>query len=100
MSAVKYIRYWNSVKIVRHDSGLRIQSDYFYKNNPKIVFKPENSNFIQAKRNLEGNIKRLKKKGKSALKTFVDEVQKKIELGTLVECSPEEWTFIKSNPTA
>ena len=42
---VKYIRYWNSIKIVRHDSGLRIQSDYFYKNDPKIVFKPENSNF-------------------------------------------------------
>ena len=95
---IKYIQYWNSIKIVRHDSGLGIQSDYFYKDDPKIVFKPENTNFIQAKRNLEGNIKRLKKKGKNALKTVVDEVNKKIDLGTLAECTPEEWTFIKSNP--
>ena len=32
------------------------------------------------------------------MKTFVDEVNKKIDLGTLVECISEERTFIKSNP--
>ena len=38
---IKYIQYWNSIKIDRHDSWLRIQSDYFYKNDQKIVFKPD-----------------------------------------------------------
>ena len=32
--------------------------------------------------------------GKNALKTFVDEVNKKTELGTLVDSTPEEWGLL------
>ena len=51
------MKYWNSIKIVNHPSGLRVQSDYFYKHDPAQVFAPANTNFQQAKDNLDGNIK-------------------------------------------
>ena len=94
---IKYMKYWNSIKIVNHPSGLRVQSDYFYKHDPAQVFAPANTNFQQAKDNLDGNIKRMRKKPQ-VLKEFITQVEKKIELKTLTVMTQDEWDFVRTKP--
>ena len=63
-----------------------------------MTFEPENSNFDQALANLNQVTRSLQKKGKGALDTLKEEVEKKVALGTLIPVSDEEWNEIKQHP--
>ena len=50
---------------------------------------------MDAKKNIDNNIKKLKKKGK--LSDLIDDVNTKIRLGTLTPVSDQEFEWIKEN---
>ena len=72
-----FLKTWQSIQVVRKDGELRVEADISYKNDPLQTFEPENSNFDQALANLRQVIRGLQKKGKAALDTLKDEVEKK-----------------------
>ena len=69
---LRYLECWRSTKLVEKDGEIRCQVDFLYQNDPKIIFQKENSNFMDAKKNIDNNIKKLKKKGK--LTDLIDDV--------------------------
>ena len=92
---LKYLECWRSTKLIEKDGEIRCQVDFLYQNDPKIIFKKENSNYDDAKRNIDNNIKKLKKKGK--LEELIIDVDKKIELGTLTAVTEKEYKWILDN---
>ena len=92
---LKYLKCWRDTKLVQHEGTIRCQVDFLYNTDPKETFKKENSNFIEAKRNIDANINKLKKKGK--LQDLITDVEKKIELGTLIAMSDLEYSWVVDN---
>ena len=66
----------------------RIMIKYIYQNDPNIKFHPQNLNFKHAIAMTNSVIKNLKKKNQ--LNMFKEEIEKKIQLGTLEKLIKEE----------
>ena len=92
---LRYLECWRSTKLVEKDGELRCQVDFLYQNDPKQIFKKENSNFEDAKKNIDNNIKKLKRKG--TLDDLINDVNMKISLGTLTPVSDKEFEWIKEH---
>ena len=80
-----YKKLWENARLVNVNGQQRVQDEYLYRNDPHEIFKKENSNMKEAKARTDGLIKKLKKTGE--LKQFQQEIQKKIDTGTLVKLS-------------
>ena len=92
---LRYLECWKATKLVEKDGELRCQVDFLYQNDPKVIFKKENSNFDDAKRNIDSNIMKLKRKGK--LEDLIKDVNMRIELGTLTPVDDKEYNWIIDN---
>ena len=67
-----------------------------YENDPESVFHPKNSNFRQALAMPNGVIKNLKRKNQ--LNIFEEDIENKIQSGTLEKLSKEELAEIPKKP--
>ena len=82
-------RMWNNIVLIKDSNGaFRVKVNYLYKSNPHVIFSPENTNYNQALMMTKRVIMQLKKKGQ--LEIFQKEIEKKIEIGTLVAMSDAE----------
>ena len=86
---------WDDVSLVEVWNGTyRVKVNYLYKHNPHVVFAPQNSNYKQAVAMSQNVIRHLKRKNQ--LEVFQEDINKKIELGTLAEVSDDELDRILS----
>ena len=69
-----------------------------YRDDINVTFAPENSNNRDAVGWTKLLVTQLKKKGPQALKDFQEQIDKKIELGTLVKMSYVEHEEVKKGP--
>ena len=85
---------WDKVTLVKENGKLRVRSEYTYQNDPQETFKPENSNFKEAVGHTKRLINKLRKR--KMLKRFQEEIDKKIQIGTLKKLSKTEVENLKS----
>ena len=84
---------WDNVSLVDDGNGAyRVKLAHLYQHNPHAVFAPQNSNYKQAVAMSQTVIRQLKRK--IQLEVFQEEINKNIELGTLVEVSDQELVAI------
>ena len=84
-----YRKMWDNVSLVDDGNGAyRVKVIYLYQHNPHVVFAPQNSDYKQAMALNQTVIRQLKRKNQ--LEVFQKEINKKIELGTLLEVSDQE----------
>merc|ERR1711915_369422 len=82
-------RMWNNIVLIKDSNGnYKVKVNYLYKSDPNIIFSPENTNYNQALMMTKKVIQQLKKKGQ--LEMFQKEIEKKINIVTLVAMSESE----------